>query len=223
MKRTISKRVDLNETEAKILRMKSEQCGLSEADYLRELLMNSQPVEAPPRQFYERMAMLNQIVSWIQDILLRAENTIPAETMDSLKNIYSQLVDQIVAIKEIVSKARFFTPDVYERWEHDVETAKKAGRTPPAFEEYCSELERRMIRDPATDMSLGWNALGIQPPFLHGDGSPVGNSANEDEGAASDTVANANEDGWTSVDEEQSISSYAEARIFSPPQKEDDY
>ena len=52
MSRNISKRIDLNDLAAKILKMKADQCHLSEADYLRELIMNSQPVEAPPRQFY---------------------------------------------------------------------------------------------------------------------------------------------------------------------------
>ena len=38
-KRSFSKRFELNELEAKTLRMKSDQCGLSEADYIRELIM----------------------------------------------------------------------------------------------------------------------------------------------------------------------------------------
>ena len=64
-KRSFSKRFELNELEAKTLRMKSDQCGLSEADYIRELIMNSQPVEAPPRQFYEQMEKVNRIASTI--------------------------------------------------------------------------------------------------------------------------------------------------------------
>ena len=52
MNRGISKRVELNEVEANTLRLKADQCGLTEAEYLRELIMGSQPVEAPPRRFY---------------------------------------------------------------------------------------------------------------------------------------------------------------------------
>ena len=55
MSRNISKRIELNDLEAKTLKMKADQCHLSESDYLRELIMNSQPVEAPPRQFYVQM------------------------------------------------------------------------------------------------------------------------------------------------------------------------
>ena len=47
MSRNIAKRIDLNELEAKTLKMKADQCHLSEGDYLRELIMSSQPVEAP--------------------------------------------------------------------------------------------------------------------------------------------------------------------------------
>ena len=52
MSRNISKRIELNDLEAKTLKMKADQCHLSESDCLRELIMNSQPVEAPPLQFY---------------------------------------------------------------------------------------------------------------------------------------------------------------------------
>ena len=230
MNRTISKRVELNETEAKQLRMKSEQCGLTESDYLRELIMNSQPVEAPPRQFYERMSELNQIVFWIQEILQKAENAIPKEMMDDMKGIYAELVRQIVSIKEIVSKARFFSTDVYERWEHDVEKAKKEGKKPLSLEEYLLETSKREIRHPATDMSLGWNALGITPPFLHGESGETDSRADSHFAGSMP-----NEDDWQTVDDlpvqetkqklreltddPESISSYAESSILVPPRK----
>ena len=211
MKRTISKRFEVNETEAKVLKMKSEQCGLAEGEYIRELIMNSQPVEAPPRQFYESMSGLNQIVVWIQDILMKSENAIPQETMESMRGIYSQLVDQIVAIKEIVSKARFFAPDAYEQWEHEAAQARKEGREPPALDDYLQEKSRREIRHPATDMSLGWNALGIRPPFL------------QDTGEAEDRhlkTEKPDKDGWQTVDESESVTSYAETSILTPPRKD---
>ena len=59
MSRDITKRIDLNELEAKTLKMKADQCHLSEGEYLRELIMSSQPVEAPPRQFYVQMEKVN--------------------------------------------------------------------------------------------------------------------------------------------------------------------
>ena len=54
--------------------MKADQCHLSEAEYLRELIMNSQQVEAPPRQFYEQMEKVNRIASTIQRICATAQD-----------------------------------------------------------------------------------------------------------------------------------------------------
>ena len=163
MKRTISKRIELSELEAKILRMKADQCGLGEADYLRELIMNSQPVEAPPRQFYEEMEKVNRIASRIQRICATASDK---EGVAELRSLYVELIGHIVEIKECVSKARFFALGAYQDWEHQVEVAKKEGRIPPALKEYVPSDHSRDIKNPATDPELGWNALGIQPPFL---------------------------------------------------------
>ena len=164
MKRNITKRMELNELEAKVLRMKAEQCGLSEADYLRELIMNSQPVEAPPRQFYVQMEKVNRIASTIQRICATAEGK---DEIAELRSLYVQLIGYIVEIKECVSKARFFALGAYQDWEHQVELAKKEGRTPPTIKDYIPEDHSRDIENPATDPELGWNALGIQPPFLN--------------------------------------------------------
>ena len=67
MKRKIlSKRFELNRKEAELLRIKSRQTGLSKGEYLRELINNSQPVEAPLRQFYEAMGQMRDIGSEIR-------------------------------------------------------------------------------------------------------------------------------------------------------------
>lgn len=75
MKRNISKRFELNRKEADLLRIKSRQTGLSEGEYLRELICNSQPVEAPPRQFYETMGKANRLVSDIWKVKKKALNS----------------------------------------------------------------------------------------------------------------------------------------------------
>ena len=121
-------------------------------------------------------------------------------------------------IKEVVFKARFFAPKMYDRWEHEVEMAKKEGRTPPTLEEYRHLMEDKEILHPATDMFLGWNALGIRPPFLPGE-DERGNSVKD--------IQPESEEGWKVVDDtsestEQSIESYAESRILIPPKKEGD-
>ena len=227
MSRNISKRIDLNDLEAKILKMKADQCHLSEADYLRELIMNSQPVEAPPRQFYEQMEKVNRIAATIQRICASAQDQ---NGIAELKSLYVQLIGHIVEIKECVSKARFFALTAYQDWEHQVEMAKREGRIPPPLESIMIRDKSMDIEDPATDPELGWNALGIRPPFLSGG----------DEMDASE--ANQSDDGWQSADEPaqsglkedtlgngdnsqatESIDSYASMRIFEPPRKEEDY
>ena len=227
MSRNISKRIDLNDLEAKILKMKADQCHLSEADYLRELIMNSQPVEAPPRQFYEQMEKVNRIASTIQRICATAQDK---DGIAELKSLYVQLIGHIVEIKECVSKARFFALTAYQDWEHQVELAKREGRIPPPLESIMIRDKSMDIEDPATDPELGWNALGIRPPFLSGG----------DEMDASE--ANQSDDGWQSADEPaqsglkedtlgngdnsqatESIDSYVSSRIFEPPRKEVDY
>ena len=226
MSRNISKRIDLNDLEAKILKMKADQCHLSEADYLRELIMNSQPVEAPPRQFYEQMEKVNRIASTIQRICAVAQDK---DGIAELKSLYVQLIGHIVEIKECVSKARFFALTAYQDWEHQVELAKREGRVPPPLESITIRDKSTDIEDPATDPELGWNALGIRPPFLSGG----------DEMDASE--ANQSDDGWQSADEPtqskanavsednsdskdaESIDSYVSSRIFGLPRKEEDY
>ena len=214
MKRTISKRFELNELEEKRLRIKAAQCGLEEGAYIRELIMNSQPVEAPPRQFYERMEIVNRIGSQIQQILVLAGDSVQAEQLEMLRGLYEELIGHIVRIKEIVSKARFFSTTAAEKWEHEVEVAKREGRIPPACDEFNPRNNRTDIQNPATDFDLGWNALGIQPPFLHvadniaESDNPVGTSA---EGIPSE-----------SGKEELSALDYASTRMLIPPKKEGD-
>ena len=227
MSRNITKRIDLNELEAKTLKMKADQCHLSESDYLRELIMNSQPVEAPPRQFYVQMEKVNRIAATIQRICASAQDQ---NGIAELKSLYVQLIGHIVEIKECVSKARFFALTAYQDWEHQVEMAKREGRIPPPLESIMIRDKSMDIEDPATDPELGWNALGIRPPFLSGG----------DEMDASE--ANQSDDGWQSADEPaqsglkedtlgngdnsqatESIDSYASMRIFEPPRKEEDY
>jgi hypothetical protein len=224
MSRNITKRIDLNELEAKTLKMKAAQCHLSEGEYVRELIMSSQPVEAPPRQFYVQMERVNRIAATIQRICTTAQDK---EGIAELKSLYVQLIGHIVEIKECVSKARFFALNAYQDWEHQVELAKKEGRIPPPLEGAYLRDNSTDIEDPATDPELGWNALGIRPPFLGGG-----------DAADSSDVTQTGDDGWQSIDEPaqtdikgesdnpqdtESIDSYVSSRIFEPPRKEEDY
>jgi hypothetical protein len=178
MKREISKRIELSKGEAKVLQMKAKQCGLNETDLIRELIMGLQPTEAPPRQFYEKMEIMSQLGEAIQQFLMTWTGVATPEMVQILQGMCGQLSEACVEIKNSVTKARFYSPDVYEIWEYEVHKAAKEGNTPPTLDEVRERYTRRAIMNPATDFDLGWNALGVQPPFLgegkaNPDDSPV--------------------------------------------------
>ena len=60
-KRDIQKRFDVSQLEADMLHGKAEMCGMTESQYLRELICSSQPCEAPPREFYMACNDINKI------------------------------------------------------------------------------------------------------------------------------------------------------------------
>ena len=112
MSRNITKRIDLNELEAKTLKMKADQCHLSEGEYLRELIMSSQPVEAPPRQFYVQMEKVNRIASTIQRICATAQDK---EGIAELKSLYVQLIGHIHRIESRVMTDNIKSVHIMER------------------------------------------------------------------------------------------------------------
>lgn len=172
MKRDRSKRFELNKKEADLLRIKAKQTGLSESEYIRELIMNSQPVEAPPRQFYDEMGKLNRLVTDMGRLTDRiaVQTEEPTEYLDCMMDIYHQLQNRLVEIKRIVSSARYYAASAYEYWLHEVEEARRQGKAPPEMEDYEPRDRSRDIQDPK-DPDLGWNALGITPPFLEAEES----------------------------------------------------
>ena len=166
MKREISKRIELSKGEAKVLQMKAKQCGLNETDLIRELIMGLQPTEAPPRQFYEKMEIMSQLGEAIQQFLMTWTGVATPEMVQILQGMCGQLNEVCVGIKNSVTKARFYSPDVYDIWEYEVQEAAKEGNIPPTLDEVRERYTRRAIMNPATDFDLGWNALGVNPPFL---------------------------------------------------------
>ena len=173
MKREISKRIELSKGEAKVLQMKAKQCGLNETDLIRELIMGLQPTEAPPRQFYEKMEIMSQLGEAIQQFLMTWTGVATPEMVQILQGMCGQLSEACVEIKNSVTKVRFYSPDVYEIWEYEVQKAAKEGNIPPTLDEVRERYTRKAIMNPATDFDLGWNALGVQPPFLgEGEANP---------------------------------------------------
>ena len=224
MKREISKRIELSKGEAKVLQMKAKQCGLNETDLIRELIMGLQPTEAPPRQFYEKMEIMSQLGEAIQQFLMTWTGVATPEMVQILQGMCGQLSEACVEIKNSVTKARFYSPDVYEIWEYEVHKAAKEGNTPPTVDEVRERYTRRAIMNPATDFDLGWKARGVQPPFL-GEGaenpgdSPVVSPSEAPAAYPGDTQAGYTQEGSDSI----SIEDYAATNIFSPPRKEGDY
>ena len=224
MKREISKRIELSKGEAKVLHMKAKQCGLNETDLIRELIMGLQPTEAPPRQFYENMEIISQLGEAIQQFLKTWTGVATPEMVQILQGMSGQLNEVCVGIKKSVTQARFYSPDVYEIWEYEVQKAAKEGNIPPTLDEVRERYTRNAIMNPATDFDLGWNALGVQPPFL-GEGaenpgdSPVVSPSEAPAAYPGDTQA-----GYTQEESDSiSIEDYAATNIFSPPRKEGDY
>ena len=190
MKRNISKRFELNMYEAELLRLKAKQTGISEGEYIRELILNSQPVEAPPRQYYEAMETVNRIVTDFGQFAERtnAQGYLTIEDYTWFRDSFQQMQNLLVEIRRIVSSARYYASSAYDWWLHQIDEAKKAGREPPKMDEYEPRDRLGDIKDP-TDPDLGWNALGITPPFLNEDAS----DANEDRNEDMDTSS---QDGW---------------------------
>ena len=165
MKRNISKRFELNSKEAELLRIKSRQTGLSEGEYLRELICNSQPVEAPPRQFYEAMGKVNDMITQLGNLASKVSDK-PDESDDHMQEIsvmQKELRKLLVEIKEIVSSARYYASSAYDWWLHQTEMARKEGKAPPKMEEYEPRDRSNDILD-LTDPNLGWRALGVEKP-----------------------------------------------------------
>ena len=137
MKRNISKRIELNEKEARLLRLKAKQTGLSEGEYLRELIMNSQPVEAPPRQFYMNMQKVNQLVADVSKLTdqIASFTEGPEPLIEEMRGIHQKLLDLMIEVKKTVSSARYYASSAYEAWMHQVEEANKKGEIPPEMED----------------------------------------------------------------------------------------
>ncbi len=163
---------------------------------------------------------------------------------------HNRLCDVCVEIKESISQVRFYSPDVYEIWENEVEAAARNGSKPPTLDEVRERYTRKAIMNPAKDYDLGWNALGIQPPFLGGGAAyssdtPVAypkETMTEPEVVSGGEEHAYGSDKWQPVDavdppvvpvpqmgytptasEPISALDYAEKSVLSPPRKEGEY
>lgn len=166
MKRTISKRVTLNEKEAETLRIKARQMGVSETAFLREVIMGSQPMEAPPRQFYEAIGYVYQLAWEFKSLVDQIQmNGFAYEQIEPFYAMHTRLNELLLEIKQTMENRRFYALSAYEIWVQQKLEKEGKGEIPPEMHEYIPRDRSTDICDPS-DPDLGWNALGIEPPFL---------------------------------------------------------
>lgn len=140
--RPIAKRFDVNDYEANLLAVKSKQCGLTEAAYIRELITGHGPKEAPGKEFYKAMNNINKIGVNINKIAAVACST---GVIDDgwLRKLAESLNRQMLELKEIVLKAESYHNSYYEKLLYKQKMAKKEGKAAPVFGDdlYSGEKE----------------------------------------------------------------------------------
>ncbi len=131
--RPIEKRYDLNEYEASLLRIKSKQCGLREAQYIRELITGHAPKEAPGKEFYDAMNDINKIGNNINQIAAVANSTgvVDADALIWLRELYEDLKEKMLEIKTIVLTADPYHYSYYEKLIYEQKKAREEGRPEP--------------------------------------------------------------------------------------------
>ena len=166
MKRTIPKRVMLDEREAETLRIKARQMGVSENAYIREVIMGSQPMEAAPRQFYDAMGYVYQLAWEFKSLVDQIQmNGFAYEQIEPFYVMHTRFNELLLEIKQTLENRRFYSLSAYEIWVKQKLEKEAKGESSPEMNEYIPRDRSRDIRDPS-DPDLGWNALGIEPPFL---------------------------------------------------------
>ncbi len=132
LKRPIPKRYDLNEFENDILKVKSDQAGMSEAALIRELITGYAPTEKPGKEFYDAMNDINKIGININQIAAVANSTGVID-VEWLKKQVELLNEKMLELKAIVLKAKPYQVSYYEKLIYEQNKAKKEGRPVPKF------------------------------------------------------------------------------------------
>ena len=130
--RKIPKRFDVNDYEASLLAIKSKQCGLKEAQYIRELITGHGPKEKPGKEFYEAMNNINKIGVNINQIAAVAHSTGVID-VEWLKQLVEQLNKDMLEIKNIVLTAEPYHATYYEKLIYEQKKARQEGRPEPQF------------------------------------------------------------------------------------------
>lgn len=131
-KRPIAKRYDVNEYEAQMLKIKSAQCGMKEAQYVRELITGCNPTEKPGKEFYDAMRDINRIGVNINQIAAVA-NATGAIDWEWLLQYTKDLSEKMMEIKRIVLQAKPVTKSYYEKLLYEQERARELGLPEPQY------------------------------------------------------------------------------------------
>ena len=132
-KRIIQKRFDLSQLEADLLHGKAVFCGMSEAQYLRELICASQPTEAPPREFYLACNDINKIGVNINQIAKMANisGIVSQEDIEYIRSVAVEIAKNLFEIKKTVSTPRYYSASYFDQYAHACKQARKEGRPIP--------------------------------------------------------------------------------------------
>ena len=92
MKHNIKKQFWLSERENRELERKASECCLSQADFIRLLILGYQPRARPPQKFYDAMKKLSSISNNINQLAVRrnAINSIDSELLNAQVKQWSE-------------------------------------------------------------------------------------------------------------------------------------
>ena len=183
----------LDEREAETLRIKARQMGVSENAYIREVIMGSQPMEAAPRQFYDAMGYVYQLAWEFKSLVDQIQmNGFAYEQIEPFYVMHTRFNELLLEIKQTLENRRFYALSAYEIWVNQKLEKEAKGETSPEMSEYIPRDRNTDIRDPS-DPDLGWNVLGIEPPFLSEDAASGSVTQEQDTWGNAEAASSSNE------------------------------
>lgn len=129
--RKIQKKVELNQYEADMLKIKARQCGIKEGRLLRELITGFAPAEKPGKEFYDAMEEIRKIGININQIA-RVANTNGYIDEEWLKELAAMLENSIVELKKMVTWARPYNRSFYDDYILAMDICRKEGLPEPS-------------------------------------------------------------------------------------------
>ena len=76
MKRIYKKNIWMNQSESDELKRKSQAACLSEAEFIRQLVMGYTPVTMPDEKFFRTMDIVRELADKIDAVAMKADNSV---------------------------------------------------------------------------------------------------------------------------------------------------